>query len=191
MRLIGHPDEWAGEIPAVLVALAVSPEARHLILRQLVSRVVGYAMEDARIVHAPGRAPVLVEPHGLVLSSASRDGVAAVAVGCGPLGVDIEAVEPGSEPPWRVLHEREQVLLARLPDGEREREFARIWAAKEAYLKALGLGLAREPAGFAILPGEGGTCRVDDPERPGGARIWTAFLSQNARQFAVALAELA
>ena len=190
MRLIGHPDEWAGEIPAVLVALAVSPEARHFILRQLVSRVAGCAVADVRIVHARGRAPLLVEPHGLVLSSASRDGVAAVAVGRGPLGVDIEAVEPGREPPWYVLHERERALLASLSEGEREREFARIWAAKEAYLKALGLGLDREPAGFAILPGEDGTCRAQDPERPGSARIWTALLSQNARQFAVALAEL-
>ena len=62
----------------------------------------------------------------------------------------MEAVEPGREPPWHVLHRAEAEALRASTAGGRARAFARLWSCKEAYLKALGLGLAREPASVRV-----------------------------------------
>lgn len=82
-----------------------------------------------------------------------------VAVGNDPLGIDIEAV-PGHEmaaEAVRMLHNREQAELRALPEAELPAAFVRTWARKEAFLKALSTGLARDPGidyvGFAKKPG--------------------------------------
>ncbi len=118
--------------------------------------------------------------------------MAAFAVGRSPLGVDIEAVEPGRELPWNVLHPDEGAWLAGLDAGDRDRSFALLWAVKEAYLKALGTGLAREPSSFPALPGEAaGTTSILDPERAGqGVSVSTAWFAWGERDFAVALVDL-
>ena len=49
-------------------------------------------------------------------------------------------------------------LMNRAPD-ERPDYFFRLWTAKEAYVKALGLGLRRDFASFGVAP-------LDDPSMP-------------------------
>ncbi|WP_431950928.1 4'-phosphopantetheinyl transferase family protein [Actinacidiphila sp. bgisy167] len=69
-----------------------------------------------------------------------------LAFAASPVGVDVEAL-PGREAVdgvWRSLHPAEVDELAVLPLEERRVAFARTWARKEAYLKGLGTGLARE-----------------------------------------------
>ena len=194
MRVMSDMADWAGEMPAVLVAPAPHAQARRSLLRALAARVLGYAPDRIAISHWEGRAPVLVSPAGagLCLSSSSRAGLAALAVGRGALGLDIEAVEPARDPPWNVLHPEEQIWLAGLDPGERSRAFARLWAAKEAYLKLLGTGLRREPSSFAVLPGA--TAQEMTVLEPGtavsGVSVQTAWIPDRGRDFALALAEL-
>ncbi len=185
--------DWDGVLPAVLVAPVRDQEARRGLLRALAARVLELAPERVAVAHEEGRAPRLVEPawSGLRLSSAGRAGMAALALGRGPIGVDIEAVEPGAETPWNVLHPDERIWLSGLPVEEGPRGFARLWAAKEAYLKALGTGLGREPSSFAALPAENrrAEMRVIDPAQRASS-VSTAWVTQDGREFAVALAEL-
>jgi phosphopantetheinyl transferase len=191
MRLISDPEDWNGELPPVLVAPASGTAERRALLRALVAYVLGAAPDVVSIAHEEGRAPRLLVPEDAAfhLSSASRDGLAALAVGRAPVGVDIELVEAATEPPWHVLHPEERAWLMGLPAGERERGFARLWAAKEAYLKALGIGVAREPSSFAVLP-EGEAMQVRDPARPGERiLVATASTTDGGRDFAVALVE--
>lgn len=194
MRIIADGADWAGEMPAVLVAVAADADARRALLAALAARVLGGAREAVRIEHGSGRAPTLVFPPGaaLHLSSASRAGVAALAVGRDRLGIDIEAVEPSFAPPWKVLRREEQEWLRALASDERPLAFARLWAAKEAYLKALGIGFARPPESFAVLPDAGGELGIVDPEtgRAGVVRLATACVERSGGEFAVALAEL-
>ena len=195
MRPISDLAQWAGDLPVVLVAAASDAPARRLLLRELAARVLQLAPDAVVIAHREGRAPRLAMPPettGLHLSSASRAGLAALAVGRVALGVDIEAVEPGREPPWNVLHPDERAWLAGLSAPEQARSFALLWAAKEAYLKALGIGLAREPSSFVILPGQiAGSMRLVDPARAGaGVRLSAEIVAHGGRDFAVALAEL-
>ena len=55
-------------------------------------------------------------------------------------------------PAWNVLHEFEKAALAELPQERQSEAFLRLWTAKEAYLKALGVGLRREPSEICIRP---------------------------------------
>jgi phosphopantetheinyl transferase len=193
MRLIADLAEWNGLLPAVFVKPAGDQATRRGLLRALAARVLQVPLEQVSVAHREGRAPRLLAPgeSGLHLSSASRAGTAAVAVGRGPIGVDIEAVEPGISPPWNVLHSDERAWLSGLPADEQGRSFARIWALKEAYLKALGTGLGREPSSFAALPADqtDADMRITDPGRP-GASVATAWVTREGRDYAVALVEL-
>jgi phosphopantetheinyl transferase len=193
MRPMANLAKWDGALPAVLVAPAGDQAARRGLLRALAARVLHLSPEDVALAYEEGRAPELIAPEasGLRLSSASRAGTAALAVGRGPIGVDIEAVEPGIEPPWNVLHPGERAWLSGLSQNQQRRGFAQLWAVKEAYLKALGTGLGREPSSFAALPADqtDADMRITDPGRP-GASVATAWVTWEGRDYAVALAEL-
>ena len=165
MRWIDAAHE-AGEPPFALVVEAAGSARRRALLRALVARALGVGEAEVAIEHRQGRAPHLVRPAlPVVLSSSSRAGVAALALADGPVGVDVEAVG-AADLPWLVLHVAEAAALRTLPDTARASAFARLWSLKEAYLKALGTGLAREPSSFAVhLTGEG-TATIEDPDAP-------------------------
>ena len=141
---IGSPAEVDGTLPAVLVAACASQAARRLLLRDLAAAALGRAREGVVVAHAAGRPPLVARPagSGLFLSSASRGGLAALAVAASPIGIDVEFEHPGAAVPWNVLHADEIALLRALSPGERAAAFARIWSLKEAYLKAAGTARA-------------------------------------------------
>jgi 4'-phosphopantetheinyl transferase len=146
-------DEWSGRLPVVLVATGLAPEEREAALRNLVARQLGMSPDAVAIERVKGRPPVLVRPKGsgLHLSMSSRGSLTAVAVAGSQVGVDVEVVDETGEIPWNVLHAKEAASLA----GGNARSFARLWSLKEAYLKASGAGLSREPSSFAVnLVGE-------------------------------------
>jgi 4'-phosphopantetheinyl transferase len=75
------------------------------------------------------------------------------------IGVDIERAKPGR--PFQRLSERffsgeESRTLCSLPPEEQESSFYACWTRKEAYLKAIGTGLATPLNAFTVslLPGE-------------------------------------
>lgn len=91
----------------------------------------------------------------------------------GPVGVDVEYLDRPRDAPAivnRFFTERERAVFAALPEALRIEAFYRGWTGKEAYLKAIGKGLAGplEGVGVAIDPRE--PCRLvelpdDDPGR--------------------------
>lgn len=182
------PLALAGAAPLAVVFPSGSAESRRTRLRNLVVRILDVPPDAVSIAHEPGRPPRLASPRdaGLSLSSSSRDLLAAVAVSAGPVGVDVECVQPDAELPWRVLHPDEAAALRRLSSTDQARAFAQIWSAKEAYLKALGVGLSREPHTLAAtLVGDGVLLRDDDrPET--SAVVSTRWLDYDGRTYAVA-----
>src|SRR5699024_6733033 len=70
-----------------------------------------------------------------------------VAVADDPVGLDIEAVpEPAvAAEALQLVHPRERAELDQLSGPEMAAEFARLWARKEAFLRAMSTGLARDP----------------------------------------------
>jgi 4'-phosphopantetheinyl transferase len=155
----------------------------HLALRLLLGSFLGVAAPAVRLVREGcpkcgalhGRPAV--EGGGVHFSLARSHGVALLALADVPVGVDVERIPPpetASELGAR-LHPLEAAALAAAPDACRPAMFARTWVRKEAYLKGLGCGLARDVARDHVGAGSdpaalpGGWLMQDVPVRDGYA----------------------
>jgi len=79
--------------------------------------------------------------------------LALIAVGDVEMGVDVEAIRPmpdADDVASRFFSARELAELQALPVTVRDAAFFACWTRKEAYLKALGSGLARPLDGFTV-----------------------------------------
>jgi 4'-phosphopantetheinyl transferase len=127
---------------------------RRAFLRSVLARYAGCAPDELVYVQGAHGKPALAPPHARLSFSLSRS-AEWVLVGVSiahALGVDVERADPRladeeelSLLARRVLTDSEQRQLARFPARERVPAFLRGWTRKEALLKALGTGLAREP----------------------------------------------
>lgn len=167
-RWIDGVADAAGTLGACALVMPDGGQAKRLVRHaELVSALLGCDPSAIELSHDPAGRPVLLRPRqALHLSRATRDGIAVLAAAPCPVGVDIERIEPDREPAWNVLSGTERTALTALPEEERAEAFAQIWSAKEAYLKALGVGLRREPGTFSVLR-QGSRFTIQDRERPG------------------------
>ena len=95
--------------------------------------------------------PQVIGHESLHFSMSHSDDGVLFAVYDGAVGVDLERYPPREDSAQRLgryLHANEQRLLAAAPRHERDAAFLRFWLRKEAYLKAIGVGLAH-----GITPG--------------------------------------
>ncbi|WP_244283341.1 4'-phosphopantetheinyl transferase family protein [Streptomyces flavidovirens] len=123
----------------------------HVALRSMLGACLGIEPAAVRIHREPcascggphGRPATADGPVHFSLSHSGS--VALIACAAVPVGVDVEAVpRPGVvREVAGELHPRETAELLALPETGRAAAFARVWARKEAYLKGLGIGLAR------------------------------------------------
>jgi 4'-phosphopantetheinyl transferase len=123
----------------------------HSALRLILARYAEIHPAAVRLAQQPGRRPRATDPD-LEFSLAHSGELALVGVApCRePVGVDVERLEP--------LPDLDRVARAALTDHERSHvgpddhaAMLRIWCRKEAYLKAIGTGLARSPATVETL----------------------------------------
>lgn len=116
-------------------------------LRRVVSLYAG--LPAGRLVFAygsNGKPSLAGGPAGLRFNLSHSDGRAAVAVRVGEeLGIDIERVRPipdAGRMVERYFSARARAHFDALRAEERDEAFLRLWTRQEAYLKALGEGLA-------------------------------------------------
>ena len=173
IRFVHDVAAWDGALPGALVTPIPSGGHRRELLQRMVAKAFDRTLDEVVIEHREGRRPTLSVPTaaGLFLSCASRAGVAALAVAWSPIGVDVEIVDPLGTIPWNVLHPAEGAVLRALASDSRDRAFARLWSLKEAYLKAQGLGLRREPSSFEIRVLDGQCAAVNDPDTGDGVAV--------------------
>lgn len=167
MIWLNSPDMAAAALPAAwLVATGENPgnlTERSRLRREtalgIVARHLGLPAAAVTIGRDAKGRPLIERPEGtgLHLSLATRAGLVAVALAERPVGVDVERVDRLQNVPDAALHPEETAMLRRLPEGERPLAFARLWSAKEAYVKALGTGFVCAPESFAV--------RFSTPER--------------------------
>jgi 4'-phosphopantetheinyl transferase len=149
--------------------------AAHALLRRALRDLLGG--EEPVLVREPLGRPQL-DPAQRARSALSFNlthtrGFAACAIRRGgPVGIDAEDVRRPIDVDavaarWFAPTERR--LLAILPEAARADAFFRIWTAKEAILKAAGLGLRLSPERFAVEPGAG---HAAIPEALGIATSW-------------------
>ncbi|MEU3470940.1 4'-phosphopantetheinyl transferase superfamily protein [Streptomyces sp. NPDC006687] len=124
--------------------------ASHLGLRVLLGGYLGVAPEEVRFVRED--CPNCGGPHGRpavagggVHFSLSHSGDLAYFAFAGvPVGVDVEGLPSAAAVAdvLTTLHPAETAELTDLPEEGRRAALARVWARKEACLKATGVGLA-------------------------------------------------
>ncbi|RMI30783.1 4'-phosphopantetheinyl transferase family protein [Streptomyces triticirhizae] len=109
----------------------------------------------------PHGRPRLPAAFGPLTASVSHAGDRiGVAVGDGPLGLDVVEPDPGLDLSpdggllGRALAPVEAESLLALPRSARPGAFATVWARKEAVLKALGLGLSLPPWRLVVAPAD-------------------------------------
>jgi phosphopantetheinyl transferase len=152
--------------------------ARRRLLRRAVALRLGIAPGDVLVAKdAQGAPRVTSAREPLFVSLASRGELVAIAISDRPVGVDVEVVETSPpEPAWNILHARERAWLSAQGAEDRAENFLTLWCAKEAYLKALGLGLRREPAEIAVsVVGEG---QLSIEDSPGPVALDNAFVTR-------------
>ncbi|MGV9454896.1 4'-phosphopantetheinyl transferase family protein [Streptomyces sp. NPDC003635] len=124
---------------------ARSSGARSL-LRQVVAAAAATPQHRVRLDRDGHGRPVLRAPAGLDVSISHTADVLVVGVARGRrIGVDVEArdrplLAPGLAE--KICHPEELAELRDLPPAVRNTRLVRLWTLKEAYTKALGLGLA-------------------------------------------------
>jgi len=119
-------------------------------------RLLGLIMDqrpDELAIHSDGFGKPFLGCGGPNFSLSHSAGFAALAFGEVPkIGVDIEQVRPIEHDLLARDHfsPAECNALAALPPGLREKGFFSTWTRKEAYLKAIGVGLSAPLAGFTV-----------------------------------------
>lgn len=134
-------------------------------------------LQFARVGH---RRPEVLDPpaaRALRFSVANTPGLVACVVSSeGWPGVDVEPVraEVAAELVQTCLSPRERAAYLDLPAEHRPYRFARLWTLKEAYLKALGIGLDQAPdrCGFELEGADERPRLVESDEAGGVAGRW-------------------
>lgn len=161
------------EAQALAPSLRAAFLARRRLLRQATARRLGRAPGDVVIARDANGAPRITSARQpIFVSLASRGAVVAIALSDRPLGVDVEIAGANPpEPAWNILHSREREWLSKQSGDEQAENFLALWCVKEAYLKAIGLGLRREPAEIALTLLDKRQVSIEDAGRSVGIDV--------------------
>jgi len=139
--------------------------AAHAMLRCLLGGRVGIPPQRIELVTGPRGKPALAaggaaSPH---FNLAHSGELAVVAMASRELGVDVEILRPfprAGRFAARFFASSEQQWLQAKPEAERGHAALTLWTFKEAYLKAVGSGIAMPLASIEV-----------DPDRPALLRV--------------------
>src|SRR5262245_35958513 len=125
-----------------------------LALRAILATTIGCSPAEIEIVGGDGEKPTLPAPQRCFFSFSRSAGYALCAVTrVGAIGIDIEAERPIRDldaVAAAVFGPDELVELRSLSAAEVQAAFFRGWTRKEAYLKAVGVGLSRDPRSVQV-----------------------------------------
>jgi len=142
-------------------------------LRHVLGAELGVDPAAVPLSEGPGK-PRLAGGEGLRFNVSHARDLALIAVAACEVGVDVEHARdgpPGLDAVRLCCTPAEADAIERMPPGERADAFLRRWTAKEAYLKARGLGLAVPPDRVEIGAARaGGAVPVGVTGEPGPAR---------------------
>jgi 4'-phosphopantetheinyl transferase len=134
-----------------------------LAAKTLIARELGVDPRAVTIANDPSGAPYAeIEGEGRLvrpLSISHRAGWGMAGLGdpgVAALGVDMETVEPRSDGFLADFFSPDEIAIVGRSGGERDLVIARTWSAKEAALKALGVGLRADTRAISVgVAGEG------------------------------------
>lgn len=151
-------DRQAGDLPPPLPEDETSGHRPADPEGYLIRRAVARALLGALLQRSPGAIRLAADSRGkpvvagapLYLSFSARDHLGLIGVGQMPIGVDYEPTLPPAGIPWNLLRAEERDALGGLAEEARAPAFLALWRAKEAALKALGLGFVLPPESVRV-----------------------------------------
>lgn len=178
LRRLLSPDEVARAARFRLEADRAGYVGLHAAARIVLGARCGRSPASLAFHRLEGHKPVLADADGLHFSLSRSRGIALIGVATAPLGVDVEVIRPMPDShaiARRFFAPGEAAALAELPAAERLEAFFACWSRKEAFVKAIGLGLAApldrfeldmDPSHPALLSVEG---------QAGAAATWSLW----------------
>ncbi len=142
------PALLSGTVRERLAAMRAADDRRRHATGALLGDVVvrTHGGHGARVERVRGEAPRVEGTGGaLHLSVAHTGHLVVVAAAPWPVGVDVELDDADADAVVAALSSREHEMISGLPGHRRREVLLRTWVRKEAVLKALGTGLARDP----------------------------------------------
>lgn len=147
-------------------------------LRHVLGAQLGIPPHEVELAEEPGK-PRLADAVAPCFNVSHAGNLALLAVAGSEVGVDVEhggSAWRGLDAAGLALSPPEAAALDRLPPAERAEAFLCRWTAKEAYLKARGLGLSVPPDRVEIGTAPSGPSPVRVTGEPGPARWWVREL---------------
>jgi hypothetical protein len=177
----GHP--WAGLLSQreekIIGGLGIVPRRRKWLLGRIAAKRLvremagedGLADSQISVLNQPSGEPfVLIEgrgawPYPISISHRSEIGMAAAPNLPGShIGADLETVEPRDAALVRQFFTDQEAEAVDASGADRDLVMARIWSAKEAVLKLVGLGLRIDTRGVEV--------RLEGADFPGCPEGW-------------------
>lgn len=153
--------------------------ASRALLRHAAGMAVGAAPELFEIARHPNGRPYLRGLDGVEVSISHTGPIVVAGISrLGAIGVDVESTTRRVHCPEmadRLCSVREQEELDALPPEAREAYLIRLWTLKEAYSKALGLGLrlSFRTFGFDLAPDTAAARLVRPDGAPVDDELWS------------------
>lgn len=170
--------------------------AARMLLRHALTQKVGGCVSpmDWKYVEGPYGKPMMAAGLPALEFSISHSG-SCVAVGVStkaPIGIDIECIDPDERAGviYDVLTEVERDRLLMSPADQQWARFIRIWTAKEACSKALGLGLSLD---FQRMEVQFDPVRVRLLDRPVGTTsfdVAATTIGRDGRAYSLSVARI-
>jgi 4'-phosphopantetheinyl transferase len=189
------PDEHERRLRLRLERLRHDYLVAHALLRVSLSRYADVAPRDWTFRRSRHGRPEISGPRGappLRFNLSHTDGFVACAVTKGrAVGVDVEDRSRSlrfTDVAKRFFAPVEADALDALPEEERRAGFFRLWTLKEAYIKALGLGLAMSLESFWFQFDANGVPSVSFADPGADPRRWRFFLFRPTDRHILALA---
>jgi 4'-phosphopantetheinyl transferase len=145
-------DEQARASRYRTAALAQTYRRGRAALRQVLAYYAGQPPRSLALDYGEFGKPAL-RGHDLQFNLSHSARRALIAVSNDPVGVDLEWIHPGlavEELAPMVCNGAEDEYLRNLPEDARRIAFFQLWTQKEAYCKALGVGLQKTLADIAF-----------------------------------------
>lgn len=119
------------------------PHAHNLLRECLRTRRIEYITDKTPVVRGEHGKPSLAEHPEIKYNMSHADGIAVCLVSDRECGVDCEGVRPyRPNVVRRSFSESEKLLIENADENQRDLLFFRLWTLKEAYVKAIGIGIS-------------------------------------------------
>lgn len=168
----------------------------HGALRDILSRYTGHRPHDVPFVTTVAGKPALVDERGEPVVhfslSHSADCALVAVTAAGPVGVDVEKIDPTIEVATtaeRFFATAEVEALLALDQPQQVQRFYHLWTCKEAYLKARGDGILNRLSNVTIRVTQPvAVALISDVVDPCAPDKWRLQLLEAPAGFAAALA---